>query len=104
MKVLGLYKEGHAGLSFLLLSPFLFLFKSLGIDINNVLVTCVLMVALSSLPDIDLELRREYGIKIKHRGVTHTLLAGILFGIAFGILLGYGMGVSGGFMGFFAGF
>ena len=62
------------------------------------------MVGLSSLPDIDMELRREYGIEIKHRGITHTFLAGIIFGIAFSALLGVAYGILGNFMGFIAGF
>jgi len=45
------------------------------------------MVFLSSIPDIDLELRKKYGTRIKHREITHTLLAGVLFGIVFGALL-----------------
>jgi len=62
-----MYKEGHAGLSLLLLSPFIFIFKFLGVELGDILVICILMVALSSLPDIDIELRREYGSKIRHR-------------------------------------
>ena len=66
-----------------------------------ILVTCVLMVALSSLPDLDMEYR-AYGIK--HRGITHTLLGGIFFGIVFAILIGYAYGAIGWIMGFIAGF
>jgi len=97
-----LYKEGHAGLSFILFSPFIFLFRSLGADMTYVLITCILMVALSSLPDIDIELQREYGIK--HRGLTHTFLFGIIVGILLGVLIGYAYGSLGWFMGFTAGF
>ena len=99
-----MYKEGHAGLSLLLFSPFLLLFKSLGIDMTYVLVTGVLMVGLSSLPDLDIELRREYGISIKHRGITHTFLVGVCFGIMFAALIGYVYGAIGWLMGFIAGF
>jgi len=99
-----LYKEGHAGVSFLLFSPLMLFFKSIGADMTYVFVTCVLMVALSSLPDIDMELRKEYGIEINHRGKTHTFLAGILFGIAFSALIGVAYGILGNLMGFIAGF
>jgi inner membrane protein len=96
-----MYKEGHAGLSFLLFSPFILLFKSLGVDMTYILITCVLMVTLSSLPDLDMEFR-VYGIK--HRGITHTLLGAIFFGVAFAILIGYAYGSIGWLMGFIAGF
>lgn len=99
-----MYKEGHAGLSLLLFSLFLLLFKFLGVEMSYVIATCVLMVLLSSLPDIDLELRKKYRTEIKHRGPTHTILAGILFGIIFGALLGYSHGVLDWLMGFFSGF
>lgn len=93
-----MYKEGHAGLSFLLFSPFIFLFRSLGADLTYILITCFLMVGLSSLPDLDLQW------EIKHRGITHTFLAGIIFGILFAVLIGYAYGTMGWFMGFIAGF
>lgn len=96
-----MYKEGHAGLSLLLFSPFLYLFRLLGLDFSSVLVTGFLMVALSSLPDIDMEYRK-YGIK--HRGVTHTLLFGVGVGILLGFITGYAYGVWGYPMGFLAGF
>jgi membrane-bound metal-dependent hydrolase YbcI (DUF457 family) len=96
-----LYKEGHTGLSLMLFSPFILLFKFLGVDMTYVLMTCVLMVALSSLPDLDMEFR-IYGIK--HRGITHTFLGGIFFGILFAILMGYAYGTLGWLMGFLAGF
>lgn len=66
-----------------------------------ILITCVLMVTLSSLPDLDMEFR-VYGIK--HRGITHTLLGAIFFGVAFAILIGYAYGSIGWLMGFIAGF
>ena len=93
-----MYREGHAGLSFLIFSPFLYLFRLLGFDLTNVLVTGLLMAGLSSLPDIDIRW------EIKHRGVTHTLLFGIFVGIIFSVLLGYVYGSVGWFMGFTAGF
>jgi membrane-bound metal-dependent hydrolase YbcI (DUF457 family) len=51
-----------------------------------------------------MELRKEYGIRVRHRGITHTLLAGVLFGIVFGTLLGYGHALVDWLMGFFSGF
>lgn len=63
-----------------------------------VLITCVLMVGLSSLPDLDLKW------EIKHRGITHTFLAGIAFGILFAFLIGYAYGLLGWIMGFISGF
>jgi len=59
------------------------------------------MVALSSLPDLDMEFR-VYGIK--HRGITHTFLGGVFFGVVFAILMGYVYGGIGWLMGFIAGF
>ena len=95
---LELYKEGHAGLSFLLFSPFMLFFKTLGIDLTYILITCFLMVGLSSLPDLDLDW------EIRHRGVTHTFLAGIAFGILFAIVIGYAYGAMRWVMGFVSGF
>ncbi|MFQ6064195.1 MAG: metal-dependent hydrolase [Candidatus Bathyarchaeia archaeon] len=63
-----------------------------------VLITCLLMVGLSSLPDLDITW------EIKHRGITHTFLFGIIFGILFAVLIGYAYGVIGWIMGFISGF
>lgn len=93
-----MYKEGHAGLSFILFSPFILLFKSLNVDMAYILVTCFLMVGLSSLPDLDIQW------EIKHRGITHTFLFGIIIGILFAVLIGYAYGVMGWVMGFIGGF
>lgn len=95
-----MYKEGHAGLSLLLFSPFMFLFRSLGVVMNYVLLTGLLMVALSSLPDLDM----EYKVYIRHRGITHTIPFGVIVGVVFAILLGYAYGSAGWLMGFVAGF
>jgi len=76
-----MHKEGHAGLSLILFSPFMFLFRSLGVEMSYVLITWALMISLSSLPDIDIELQRGYGIG-KHSGLTHTLLFGLFVGIS----------------------
>jgi len=97
-----LHKEGHVGLSLILFSPFMLLFRSLNADMTYVLITCVLMAAFSSLPDIDIELQGEYGIK--HRGITHTFLFGIGVGILLGILMSYAYASLGWLMGFIAGF
>ncbi len=93
-----MYSEGHAGLSFILFSPFLFLFRIVGADMTYVLITCILMVALSSIPDLDMR------FAIKHRGITHTFVFGIVIGVLFSILLGYSYGSLGWLMGFIAGF
>ena len=93
-----MYGDGHAGLSFILFSPFMFLFRIIGADMTYILVTCILMVAPSSIPDLDI----QWGIK--HRGITHTFLFGFCIGILFSILLGYAYGSLGWIMGFVAGF
>lgn len=56
------------------------------------------MVSLSSIPDWDMEGH------IKHRGITHTFLAGIVVGIVFAVLIGYAYGTVGWIMGFLSGF
>lgn len=94
-----MYKEGHAGLTLIVFSPFMLLFKLLGADIGYVLITGFLMVALSSVPDLEY---RHYGIK--HRGITHTLLFGLGLGILFAFLMGYAFGSIGLLMGSLAGF
>jgi inner membrane protein len=96
-----IYKEGHAGLSLLLFSPFVLLFRHLGLDLSYVLITGVLMVALSSVPDLDMEYRK-YGIK--HRGITHTLFFGVGVGVLIAVVMAYAFGFPGIFMGFLAGF
>ena len=93
-----MYREGHAGLSLILFSPFMFLFRLMNIEMNYVLLTCFLMVALSSLPDFDIQW------EIKHRGITHTFLFGIGTGTLFGFLIMYMYGFPGLLMGFIAGF
>jgi len=63
-----------------------------------VLMTCFLMVGLSSLPDLDIQW------EIKHRGTTHTFLFGIVVGALFSVLIGYAYGALSWLMGFIAGF
>ena len=65
---------------------------------SNILITGILMVALSSIPDIDI------AWELKHRGVTHTFLAGSIFGVFFAVIMGYFYGAWGLVMGFIAGF
>ncbi|MEM3736597.1 MAG: metal-dependent hydrolase [Candidatus Bathyarchaeia archaeon] len=98
MRVYPLYKEGHAGISFLIYSPFMFTFKFTGADMSYVLMTGILMAIFSITPDIDLH------FEIKHRGITHTLLFGIVLGAFLGILLRYAYEPLGLLMGFIAGF
>ena len=93
-----MYKEGHAGISLLLFSPFIMLFNFLGVDISYVLLTGMLMVGMSSIPDLDIKW------EIKHRGITHTLIFGIGVGILFGAVFGYAMGLLGFLLGFISGF
>ena len=92
-------KEGHAGLSLILFSPFLLLIQVFNVDISYALITCILMVGLSSVPDLDIN------FEIKHRGITHTLIFGMVVGIVFSLILGFSFGTSVGWlMGFVAGF
>jgi len=63
-----------------------------------ILITCFLMVGLSSLPDLDIQW------EIKHRGITHTFFFGMIVGILFAVLIGYAYGIIGWLMGFVAGF
>ena len=93
-----MYKEGHAGISLLLFSPFIMLFGILDVDISYILITGIIMVGLSSIPDLDMKW------EIKHRGITHTLIFGIGTGILLSLFFGYAMGILGVFMGFIAGF
>jgi len=90
------HKEGHAGLTFLLVSPFVLLFRWLNINLCYIVATSILMAVLSSLPDLDLQWTA--------RGVTHTFLAGAFFGIIFAAFLGYPDGLASWLIGFFAGF
>ncbi len=95
--------RGHAGLSLFLFCPFMFLFRIIGADMNSVLVTCFLMVALSFIPDLDILMKRIQW-KTRHRGITHTLLFGVVVGVLFSCILGYCYGSLGWSMGFVAGF
>ena len=92
-----MYPEGHTGLSLLVLSLLMLTFGWL--DFGSI-AACLIIVTLSSLPDIDLHLRPL----VKHRGATHTLLFGIIFGAIFGFIFHYGgynwfLGFVGGFGG-----
>lgn len=93
-----LYKEGHAGLSLILFSPLIMLFNALNADLSYILITGLLMVSLSSIPDLDMKW------ELRHRGITHTLIFGLVAGIFFCLILGYAMGPLGFLMGFVAGF
>ena len=70
-------KDGHFGFSLLIYFSFVYL---LNLVSRYVLIIGLLAAALSSLPDIDVRLR------IKHRGVTHSILTGLILGIPFGYL------------------
>ena len=87
-------REGHAGLTLLVLSPFFFL---LSLKDFNSIATLIFAVGFSSLPDIDLD------FELKHRTYTHTVLFAIIAGVIFALLFNYaGMWLVG-FMGAFLG-
>jgi inner membrane protein len=96
-----MYKEGHIGLTFLLMSIIMLPFPYS----HNNLIMIVMASALSALPDIDLEWQKQ-GIPIHHRGFTHSILFALICGIFFGgifwmankTLLWAGMGFISGFM------
>ncbi|MBD3206616.1 hypothetical protein GF319_09785 [Candidatus Bathyarchaeota archaeon] len=96
-----LYKEGHVGLTFLIMSIIMLPFPY---STNN-LIMIVLASAFSALPDIDLEWQRK-GYPVHHRGITHSILFAIIIGVIFGYVfwlanktfLWAGMGFVSGFM------
>ena len=73
-------REGHAGLTLLVLSPFFFL---LSLKDFNSIATLIFAVGFSSLPDIDLD------FELKHRTYTHTVLFAIIAGVIFALLFNY---------------
>lgn len=92
-----MHSEGHVGFSLSVLSLFMVTFG--WIDIGSITM-CFFIAVFSLLPDIDLRLRPL----VTHRGVTHTLLAGIIFGIILAVITsyaGYGwsIGLAAGFGG-----
>ncbi len=76
-----MHSGGHAGLSLTILSFLMITFDWVN---DKAIIICMLIVALSSLPDIDLRL-----CFVEHRGPTHTLFFGIISGIVFAILFDY---------------
>ncbi|RLI19434.1 hypothetical protein DRO49_00515 [Candidatus Bathyarchaeota archaeon] len=81
------YCKGHAGLTLLLTSLTLMaLPKS-----DSALQVLVLSTALSTLPDIDLELRR-FSRSLHRRGPTHSILFALMAALIFGYLLQYTYG------------
>lgn len=93
-----MYREGHIGLSLLLSSPFIFLFRVFEIDVNYIVTACLLMAALSSIPDVDVQ------FEVKHRGITHTVIFGVIVGFTLSILFSYFTGGVYWLIGFIAGF
>jgi membrane-bound metal-dependent hydrolase YbcI (DUF457 family) len=81
----------------------MFLLKVFGVDTNLIVVTAFLMVAVSFAPDLDILVRR-YGVKTRHRGLTHTFLFGAVVGFLFSATLGYVYGSLGWVTGFVVGF
>ena len=83
-------RDGHLGLALLLYFSILYLFKQYSTDL---LIIGLLTALFSSLPDIDIRLR------MKHRGVTHSIFTGIIIGVAVGYLFHYvGFGFYMGFL------
>lgn len=95
--------RGHGGLSLLLFSPLMFLFRVFGVDMNLMLLTGFLTVVVSFMPDLDIPARR-IRLRIRHRGITHTFLFGLVIGVLFSVMLGLVYGSLGWLMGFAAGF
>jgi len=86
-----LHAKGHAGMALLITFG---LFSILNLNSNECLMTGLMIVALVTLPDIDLRL------EIAHRKYTHNILAAAFFGGLFAILyrpLGYHIGFLAGF-------
>lgn len=71
-------KEGHLGLSLAVVFLFYTAFDIKGVE---ALIAAALVAGLSTLPDLDL------GLMLRHRGATHSLLAGLLVGLATGLAL-----------------
>lgn len=87
-----MYSKGHAGLTLLITSLLMIPF---GIN-ETALIIIVFSTGLSSLPDIDMSLRK-YSKLLHHRGPTHSILFALIAGISFGLLLYYGYGTLYGF-------
>jgi len=87
--------KGHLGLALIVVFSIMSLLAKTD---NYSLTIAIIVVALSTLPDIDLK------FEIKHRGITHNILAGFVFGLLFGVLfeysrIGFWIGFLGGFGG-----
>lgn len=95
--------RGHGGLSLLLFSPFMFLFRVFGVDANLIILTGFLVVVVSFIPDLDIPARRIRR-RTRHRGMTHTFLFGLVVGVLFSTMLGCVYAPLGWLMGFVAGF
>jgi len=87
--------EGHAGLTLLIVSFALYVFD---FRTHESIITGLLVVGFSSLPDLDLSW------EIPHRKYTHNILFGLIFGLIFGLLFMYGgLNFTWGFIGGFGG-
>ena len=75
-----MYKSGHVGVALLAYAPLGSLLLSTGRS-ELAVVAGVVMVALSTLPDVD-----HWIPFIDHRGFTHTLPFAVLVGLAVGIV------------------
>ena len=74
------YYKGHAGLTLLLTSLTLMALP----PSDSALQVLILSTALSTLPDIDLELRR-LSRHLHHRGPTHSILFALMAGLILGL-------------------
>ncbi len=83
-------RDGHLGMSLLIYFGVMYLANQYS---NEYLIIGLLTAFFSSLPDIDIRLR------IKHRGITHSIFTGFLIGVAIGYLFHYsGLGFNMGFI------
>ena len=89
-----MYSKGHFGLTLLITS-----LSMIPFGYNEMFVIIIFLSAgLSSLPDIDMELRKKKisimgkPIEIHHRGRTHSILFALIVGVLFGLLFYYGIG------------
>lgn len=89
-------RDGHLGMAFLVYFGVLNIFNLYS---SEYLVIGLLTAFFSSLPDIDIRLR------IRHRGITHSIFTGILIGVGVGYLFNYiGLGFYIGFLPVFLGY
>jgi len=95
-----MYARGHIGLTLLILSLLMLPFR----ENENAFLLIVLASGVSTLPDIDLKWQR-WGLPVRHRGVTHSVLFALLIGFLIGEVFYYGYETTSWFVtGFMSGF